>query len=192
VIVERLLAGVVFAEQPQDAVAVVDAPEGGEGVAEAEVDAADARAGGRGRAGDDAAGEIGIDQPLQGLERAAVLLAIVVRDAVAQPRMIGDGSSRPASADGHSMRINPTVRTYHPTGRSRRGIGKAGELTSPAGAIGQGAASVPHCGPPRAHAIAAVPLLRPRGREDASTGDPPAFLARIAHRGFVIRASRSS
>src|SRR5262249_30388716 len=51
------------------------APDGGERVAEAEVDAADAPAAGRGGAGDDAAGEVGGDQALQRLERAEGLLA---------------------------------------------------------------------------------------------------------------------
>ena len=68
------MAAVVLAGQPEDVVAVEDAPDGGEGVADAEVEAEDGGAGG-GRAGDHHAGEIGVDQPLQGLERAAVLLA---------------------------------------------------------------------------------------------------------------------
>src|SRR5262245_30631444 len=52
------------------------APDGGEGVAEAEVDAAHAPAGEGGRhGGDDAAGEVGVDQALHRLEGTAILLA---------------------------------------------------------------------------------------------------------------------
>ena len=41
VVAERAHVFVVFAGEPEDAVAVENAPDGGEGVAEAEVDAAD-------------------------------------------------------------------------------------------------------------------------------------------------------
>jgi len=81
VFVQGHLAAVVLAGQPQDVVAVEEAPDGGEGVAEAEVDAAQESAGRGGGAGDDAAGEVGVDQALQGLEGAAILLA---EPAVAQ------------------------------------------------------------------------------------------------------------
>src|SRR5262249_19573402 len=69
---------------PEDAVAVEEAPDSGEGVAEAEVDAAVGAAPhglprcpeGRGKFGDGAAGEVGVDKAFQSLEGAAVFLAV--------------------------------------------------------------------------------------------------------------------
>jgi len=61
------LPAVVLAVDPEDAGGVEMAPDGGEGVAIAEVDAADALAGGDG-AEADAAGEKWEDQALQRLE----------------------------------------------------------------------------------------------------------------------------
>jgi hypothetical protein len=85
VVGQRFVAGVVLAHQPEDIVPVEHAPDSREGIAQAEVDAAEPAAGphprplsrkGRGELWHDAAGEIGIDQPLQGLEGTAELLAI--------------------------------------------------------------------------------------------------------------------
>ena len=45
-LVQRRLAQVAFAAEPEDVVAVEDAPDGGEGVVEAEVEAAEFAAGG--------------------------------------------------------------------------------------------------------------------------------------------------
>lgn len=44
VVAQRFVAAIVFAGKPEDVVAIDDAPDGGEGIAEAEVDAADGTA----------------------------------------------------------------------------------------------------------------------------------------------------
>src|SRR5262249_46646838 len=72
---ERGLAEVALVADPEDVVAIEDAPEGGEGVAPAEVEAADEPAGRQRPAGDEGLLEVGIDQPFHRLEAGLVLLA---------------------------------------------------------------------------------------------------------------------
>ena len=62
---DGLLADIVFVGEPKDAVVVEAAPDGGEGVAVAEVDAAAEPLERGSGAGDDAFGQIGIDEPLE-------------------------------------------------------------------------------------------------------------------------------
>src|SRR5205807_9327447 len=79
---QRPLAAVVLAVYPENALGIQGAPERGEGIGEAEIDAAKLFAGGaghqlgRGFVVDDAASEIVIDEPLQRLEGAFVLLTV--------------------------------------------------------------------------------------------------------------------
>jgi hypothetical protein len=96
VFVKGRLAEVALAGDTQDVVAVERAPEGGEGVAPAEVDAADGPAHGDAGGVPDAGVELGVDEALQGGEQAAVLL---IDPGAAQAGLLGLDEGRGDARD---------------------------------------------------------------------------------------------
>jgi len=74
VVAEGLFAAVVFAGDPEDVVAIDDTPDGGEGIADAKVHAADFGTFRRG-SGVERAAEIRVDEPFERFEGTAVFLA---------------------------------------------------------------------------------------------------------------------